>query len=132
MERTGSHGFTPRLIFPRHSAHGYSILESDLSIPHRLKPLSWQPMHGFEITSWLEERSAGTLEFDESAVYQALYRMEEKWLIKAEWGVTEANRRARYYRLLPAGRKHLAAETGRLLRYAELLSGILSSAPKPA
>lgn len=65
-----------------------------------LRALSWAPMHGFEITSWLEERSGGDLEVNDSALYQALYRMEERRLVKAEWGVTENNRRARYYKRL--------------------------------
>jgi PadR family transcriptional regulator PadR len=57
-----------------------------------LKALLWTPMHGFEITNWLEERSANALEVEDSAVYQALYRMEERGLIEAEWGVTQAAR----------------------------------------
>jgi len=60
-----------------------------------LRALQWTPMHGFEITSWLEERSANSLEVEDSAVYQALYRMEERGLIEAEWGVTENQRQAR-------------------------------------
>ena len=92
-----------------------------------LKVLSWAPMHGFEITSWLEERSAGALELKDSALYQALYRMEERGLIEAEWGVTENNRRARYYRITPAGRSHLEAETSSFLRYAEFVSHVLTA-----
>ena len=66
-----------------------------------LRALQWAPMHGFEITSWLEERSANALEVEDSAVYQALYRMEERELIEAEWGVTENQRQARYYKITP-------------------------------
>jgi PadR family transcriptional regulator, regulatory protein PadR len=92
-----------------------------------LKALSWSPMHGFEVTRWLEERSAGTLEVNDSALYQAVYRLEERGLVKAEWGITENNRRARYYEVTPSGRRHLAEETVRFLRYAETVSGILSA-----
>jgi PadR family transcriptional regulator PadR len=95
-----------------------------------LKALAWAPMHGFEITSWLEARSAGRLEVDDSALYQALYRMEQRGLIDAEWGVTENNRRARYYRVTAAGRAHLRAETERWLQYAETVTGILTVAAK--
>jgi transcriptional regulator len=91
-----------------------------------LKALSWSPMHGFEITTWLEERSSGTLGIDDSALYQALHRMEERGLVLAEWGVTENNRKARYYRLTATGRVHLKAESARWLRYADTLAGILS------
>lgn len=93
-----------------------------------LKALSWTPMHGFEITSWLEERSGGALEFDDSAVYQAVYRLEKQGLVTAQWGVTENNRKARYYRIATAGQAHLSEGTDRLVRYAQLVAGILTSA----
>jgi transcriptional regulator len=96
-----------------------------------LKALAWAPMHGFEITAWLEARSGGRLEVDDSALYQALYRMEQRALIGAEWGVTENNRRARYYRVTPAGRAHLRAETERWLEYAETVTEILTVPAKP-
>ena len=92
-----------------------------------LKALSWTPMHGFEITTWLEERSGGTLEVNDSALYQALIRMEERGLVEADWGVTENNRRARYYHVTERGRTHLADESERLLRYAHTLGVILGA-----
>jgi len=92
-----------------------------------LKALSWGPMHGFEITTWVEERSGGRLGVEDSALYHALNRMEERELIDAEWGVTENNRRARYYRMTAAGRAHLRAETARWVEYAEAVTGILTS-----
>ncbi|MQA89227.1 MAG: PadR family transcriptional regulator [Gemmatimonas sp.] len=92
-----------------------------------LKALSWSPMHGFEITQWLEDQSGGSLDIKDSALYQAVYRMEERKLVKAEWGVTENNRRARYYHVTPAGRTHLRAETANFLRYAQTVSGILTA-----
>jgi transcriptional regulator len=97
-----------------------------------LKALSWTPMHGFEITSWIEERSTGALGIEDSALYQALHRMEDRGLVAAEWGVTANNRRARYYRLTDAGRAHLTAETARWVRYASTVTGILTAAPRPA
>ena len=92
-----------------------------------LKALSWGPMHGFEVTSWLEQRSGGTLDVEESALYQALYRLEARGLVEAEWGVTENNRRARYYRLTAAGRAPPRAETPRWLRYSALVTRILTA-----
>jgi PadR family transcriptional regulator, regulatory protein PadR len=97
-----------------------------------LRALQWAPMHGFEITSWLEERSANSLEVEDSAVYQALYRMEERELIEAEWGVTENQRQARYYKITPQGRAHLKAQTAQWLRYSETVTTILTVAPKSA
>ena len=97
-----------------------------------LKTLSWGAMHGFEITSWLEDRSGGALDVEDSALYQALRRLEERGLVSAEWGMTENNRRARYYALTRAGRAHLRAETTRWLRYTETVSDILGAATRSA
>ena len=90
-----------------------------------LKALSTAPMHGFEVTQWLEARSGGALGVQDSALYQSLYRLEARGLATAEWGVTENNQRARYYSLTRAGRAHLAAETANWVRYAEAVTDIL-------
>jgi len=92
-----------------------------------LKTLSWGAMHGFEITSWLEDRSDGRLDVEDSALYQALHRLEERGLISAEWRVTEKNRRARYYGLTTAGRAHLRAETENWLSYANAVTTVLTT-----
>jgi transcriptional regulator len=97
-----------------------------------LKALSWIPMHGFEITAWLEARSGGALDVRDSALYQALHRLEARGLATADWGVTENNQRARYYGLTKAGRAQLAAGTGQWVRYATLVTDILTAAPGPA
>ena len=72
-----------------------------------LKALSWEPMHGYAISNWLRERSGGTLEIDDAALYKALHRLEELGAIGSEWGLSDNNRRAKYYRLAPAGRRQL-------------------------
>jgi transcriptional regulator len=92
-----------------------------------LKTLSWEPMHGFEIIAWLEERSGGRLSIDDSALLQAFHRMEERGLVTAEWKMTPNNRRARYYRITRRGKAHLAAETAKLTEYAETLTSILAA-----
>jgi transcriptional regulator len=97
-----------------------------------LKALCWMPMHGFEITRWVETRSDGALDVRDSALYQALHRLEERDLVAAEWGITENNQRARYYRITRAGRARLAAETAQWVRYAKTVTDILTSAPGPA
>jgi transcriptional regulator len=91
-----------------------------------LKALSWGALHGYAISLWLEQRSAGTLGIDDSALYQSLHRLEDRGLVEAEWGVTETNRRARFYKLTPAGRQRLQAETSTWLRYTQSVSGILA------
>jgi PadR family transcriptional regulator PadR len=97
-----------------------------------LKALSWGEMHGFEILDWLEQRSGGRLDVDDSAVYQALHRLEERDLVRAEWGLSDKNRRVRFYRLTAAGRVHLRAESSRWADYAELLVGMMRGVRKPA
>ncbi|MDB4893383.1 MAG: transcriptional regulator, PadR-family [Gemmatimonadetes bacterium] len=92
-----------------------------------LKALSWGPMHGFEIISWLEDRSAGYLAVGDAALLQALHRMEERKLIVAEWGMTKNGRRARYYEMTTAGRAHLRAESKALTEHVAALTTILSA-----
>jgi transcriptional regulator len=96
-----------------------------------LKALGWGPMHGFEVAAWLEARSRGSLTLDDSGLYQSLYRLEGRKLIAADWGVTENNRRARYYRLTNDGRAFLAQETATWVRYAKTVTDILT-VPMPA
>jgi PadR family transcriptional regulator, regulatory protein PadR len=97
-----------------------------------LKTLSWGPMHGVEVTTWLEDRSDGRLGVEDSALYHALNRMEERGLIASEWGVTENNRRARYYRITAAGRAWLKAESAKLMTYAKTLNTVLSATSRTA
>src|SRR5438477_12529129 len=97
-----------------------------------LKALSWGDRHGFEILEWLEHRSGGRLDVDDSAIYQALHRLEERDLVRAEWGVSDKNRRVRFYRLTPAGRAQLRADASRWNDYAELLLAIMRHGRRPA
>jgi PadR family transcriptional regulator, regulatory protein PadR len=92
-----------------------------------LKALSWGPMHGFEITTWLEERSGGRLNVVDAALLQALHRMEERKLITADWGVTKNGRRARYYRLTAKGRATLRVEGAALVDHVDALTAILTA-----
>jgi transcriptional regulator len=96
-----------------------------------LRALSWTPMHGFEIVTWLERAANGALEVEDSALYQAVYRLEEKGLLQADWGVTENNRRARYYKLSTAGRAYLRAETKNWVQYADTVTDILTTTKTP-
>jgi transcriptional regulator len=97
-----------------------------------LRALSWTPMHGFEIVSWLERAGDGSLDVEDSALYQAVYRLEERGLLEADWGVTENNRRARYYKLTTAGRAFLRAETKNWVQYADTVTTILTVATRDA
>jgi PadR family transcriptional regulator, regulatory protein PadR len=97
-----------------------------------LRALSWTPMHGFEIVSWLERAANASLDIEDSALYQAVYRLEERGLLEAEWGVTENNRRARYYKLTTAGRTHLRSETRNWVQYADTVTSILTASKSGA
>ena len=92
-----------------------------------LRALNWGPMHGFEITTWLEERSGGKLDVEDGALYHALVRLEERGAIEADWGETDNGRRARYYKLTAIGKANLKAETAKWLEYAEAVTGVLTS-----
>ena len=97
-----------------------------------LKALTWQPMHGFEITAWLERESGHRLALEDAALYQALYRLEKRGLVAAAWGVTDANRRARYYKITTAGRKEVATQIAQWVRYSDAMNDILLPTPRGA
>ncbi|HXT17013.1 MAG TPA: PadR family transcriptional regulator [Gemmatimonadaceae bacterium] len=92
-----------------------------------LKTLSWGPMHGFEITKWLEARSSGRLDITDAGLLQALHRLEARGLLSAEWGVTANERRARYYKLTQAGRAALRAESAALIDQFDALMSVLTA-----
>ncbi len=76
-----------------------------------LKTLTWSPRHGYAIARWIEDATDDALQIEEGSLYPALYRLEKRGLIRAEWGQSELGRRAKIYSLTPAGRAHLRAET---------------------
>jgi PadR family transcriptional regulator PadR len=92
-----------------------------------LKTLSWGPMHGFEITAWLEQRSDGRLDVTDAALIQALHRLEARGLLSAEWGESKNGRRARYYKLTSTGKSHLRTETAALMDYVGALTTVLTT-----
>jgi PadR family transcriptional regulator PadR len=108
----------------------FNILRGTLDVLV-LRAISWRPLHGFEISLWLEERSDGALEIDDSALYQSLHRLEARQLVVGEWGVSDNNRRARYYELTTAGRAHLESTTAQMVSYAKTITNLLTVAAKP-
>jgi PadR family transcriptional regulator PadR len=97
-----------------------------------LKTLSWQPMHGFGIARWIQRLTDDALQVEEGSLYPALYRLENRGLVKAEWGVTENNRRAKYYRLTGAGRRKLAQEADTWQRFTSAVGKVLQATEQPA
>lgn len=94
-----------------------------------LKTLSWGPMHGLGVLRWIESGSRGKLQIEEGALYPALHRMEQKGWLESDWGYSDQGRKARFYRLTPAGKKHLAAEVSRWARYTTAVGLILETEP---
>ena len=92
-----------------------------------LKTLSWAPAHGYGIARWIEDCTDDTLQVEEGSLYPALHRLEERGLIAAEWGITENNRRAKFYRLTTTGRSALRAEGKAWSKYASAILAALAS-----
>lgn len=90
-----------------------------------LKALSLEPMHGYGLSLWLERGSEGEIVVEDSAIYQALRRLEGRQLVDAEWARTENNRRARFYRLTANGRRQLKQEAQTWVRYARRVGTLL-------
>jgi len=84
-----------------------------------LQSLRQGPQHGYEVSRWVHERTEGVLGVEDAALYQALHRLEDKGLVESEWGLSENNRRAKYYQLTSEGRRQLRVEVSLWKRYAE-------------
>ena len=93
-----------------------------------LKALESGALHGYAVAEWIHGRSHDVLQVDEGALYPALHRLELRGQLLAEWGTSENNRRAKFYRLTIAGRKHLQTERERWLRLASAVGFVLAGA----
>ena len=92
-----------------------------------LKALSWGSLHGYAIASWLESRSDEALVVEEGSLYPALHRMAKRGWVTSEWGVSENNRRARYYTLTAAGRRQLVAESSAWERFTSVVAKVMTA-----
>ena len=90
-----------------------------------LQTLKWGPKHGYGIGKWIGDRTEGSVDLEESALYPALHRMEKKGLIKGSWGETETGRRARFYTLTKKGWKALQTETARWMEHTGAVDAVL-------
>lgn len=96
-----------------------------------LRTLAWGPMHGYAVSRWIRDRTEGTLTIEDAPLYKALHRLEGSGCIEAEWGVSENNRRARYYQLTRKGRAQLDTEVDEFVRFARAVFRALDVAPTP-
>jgi PadR family transcriptional regulator, regulatory protein PadR len=90
-----------------------------------LKTLSWESMNGFAISQWIKDRTEDEILVEEGAMYPALHRLEKKGLLSGEWGVTENNRKARFYVLTAAGRRELRLQESKWSRYVSAVARVL-------
>ena len=93
-----------------------------------LRTLSWDAMHGYAISRWIRERTRGVLEIEDAPLYKALHRLERDGCVSASWGLSENNRRARYYALTPRGRQRLKSEETAWRTYADAVFRVLEPA----
>lgn len=93
-----------------------------------LKTLAWTPMHGYGVSMWLRDKTNGELVLEDAALYQALHRLERKGLVESEWGVSDLNRRAKFYSITRSGRTQLKSETAAIKRYVSALYKVLEPA----
>jgi PadR family transcriptional regulator, regulatory protein PadR len=97
-----------------------------------LKTLSWGPMHGYGIASWIESATDDVLHVEEGSLYPALYRMARKGWIRAEWGLSENNRRAKFYHLTADGRGQFREQMSGWTRFSSAVSQAVASTVAPS
>lgn len=90
-----------------------------------LKTLSWGPRHGYAVARWIKEMSEGSIQVEDRALYVALHRLEQRGWIAAHWGLSENNRKAKYYELTAAGRRQLRQKAADFTTYANAVFKIL-------
>ena len=95
--------------------------------PLILKCVALTPRHGYAIARWLEDATGDVLQIEDGSLYPALYRMEERGWIAAEWGTSDLGRKAKLYRITPAGRRRLTAVVVEWARFASAISKVLLS-----
>jgi transcriptional regulator len=97
-----------------------------------LKVLIWGPLHGYAITNLIRRQSDDALLLEEGTLYPALWRLESKKFVVAEWGLSENNRKAKFYRLTTTGRRHFRSETKTWEAYVQAVAKVLDATQPPA
>ena len=92
-----------------------------------LKTLSWGPRHGYAVARWIAETTEDALSVEEGALYTALHRLEKRGLVESEWGLSENNRKAKYYQLTKAGRAALREQVAQFGRYVSAVQRVLQA-----
>ena len=121
----GGHRFTPKMIREENVESG-DLLQGTLEMLV-LKALARGPLHGYGVAEWIHQTSQQLLKVEEGALYPALHRLELRGLLEAEWGASENNRRAKFYRLTTEGTKKLNAERRRWARLSAAVAFVMQA-----
>ena len=109
------------------AAENLDLLQGTLDVLV-LKTLTWGPMHGYAVAGAIRERTDDVILVEEGALYPALHRLERRGWVESEWGLSENNRRAKYYQLTTEGRRQLRAQLSAWARYVEAVGKVLQPA----
>ena len=96
-----------------------------------LKAVSWRPMHGYGIARWIQQTTGDVLRVEEGSLYPALHRLEERGFVEADWGLSENNRRAKFYKLTTRGRAELREEAVSWSRFSEAVFKVVDATVQP-
>ncbi|HXE59078.1 MAG TPA: PadR family transcriptional regulator [Gemmatimonadaceae bacterium] len=112
-------------------AHTVELLQGTLDVLV-LKALSWGPAHGYSVARWLQDVTDDALRVEEGSLYPALHRLEKRGFVDASWGLSENNRKAKYYRITVRGRQQLRLEATSWSAFALAVGKVLTSTKRPA
>ena len=96
-----------------------------------LKTLSWGETHGYGIARWIQQATDDALRVEEGSLYPALHRLEKRGYVQSSWGLSENNRRAKFYRITARGRQQLRRETGSWAAFTEAVAKVLEGTERP-
>jgi transcriptional regulator len=124
LDRTFGRSYTPRTNSGEAMQRDLELLQGTLDVLV-LKTLSWGPRHGYAVARWIRDTSGDELQVEDRALYVSLHRLEARGWVDSEWGLSDNNRKAKYYQLTAAGRKALREQTARWGRYATAVHRVL-------
>ena len=128
----GTHASLPQTLYgTRMPTRSLDLLQGTLDLLV-LKTLSWGPTHGYGVARWIQQITGDVLQVEEGSLYPALHRLEKRGWIDSEWGLSENNRRAKFYRITPRGRQQLRSETSTWSTFVAAVTKVLTSTEQPS
>ena len=125
LDRDFRRPYTPRNSSGEAMQNDLELLQGTLDVLV-LKTLSWGPRHGYAVARWIRDTSGDELQVEDRALYVSLHRLEARGLVESEWGLSDNNRRAKFYSLSTSGRRQLRSEVTSWERYARAVSRALA------